>query len=47
MAIANGKQKQDIHGQPGGYNDCDLNCDGLVDFEDLKVFAEWWLDSCP
>ncbi|MHC4254909.1 MAG: DUF7901 domain-containing protein [Planctomycetota bacterium] len=34
-------------GQPGGYNNGDLNCDGGVDEYDLEIFAMQWLDYCP
>jgi subtilisin family serine protease len=34
-------------GPAGGYNNSDLNCDGIVEFTDLKIFAEQWLGSCP
>jgi len=34
-------------GLPGGYNNSDLNCNGKVDFEDLEIFCNQWLDSCP
>jgi hypothetical protein len=34
-------------GMAGGYNNSDLDCNGIVDLYDLKIFAEQWLDSCP
>jgi hypothetical protein len=34
-------------GSAGGYNNSDLNCDGSVDFYDLKIFVDQWLSSCP
>jgi hypothetical protein len=34
-------------GQAGGNNDADLNCDGSVDPEDLRIFCDQWLQSCP
>jgi len=34
-------------GMAGGYNNSDLNCDGSVDWYDLKIFTDQWLDSCP
>jgi len=34
-------------GQAGGYNKSDLNCDGVVDFKDLKIFVLQWLNYCP
>ena len=34
-------------GQAGGYNNADLNCDGEVDFYDLCIFVNQWLNSCP
>jgi hypothetical protein len=33
-------------GQAGGYNNSDLNCDGVSDLYDLKILAEQWLQSC-
>jgi hypothetical protein len=34
-------------GPAGGYNNSDLNCDGRVDWYDVKIFVDQWLDSCP
>ena len=34
-------------GPAGGYNNSDLNCDGSVDFYDLKILTDQWLNSCP
>jgi hypothetical protein len=34
-------------GPAGGCNNSDLNCDGVVDFKDLRVFVLQWLTSCP
>ena len=34
-------------GPPGGYNNSDLNCNGIVDFNDLDIFTQQWLSSCP
>ncbi len=34
-------------GPAGGYANGDLNCSGKVDFEDLEIFCNQWLDSCP
>ena len=31
-------------GPPGGYNNTDLNCDGVADLKDLWIFALQWLD---
>ena len=33
-------------GPAGGYNNSDLNCDGIADLYDLKILAEQWLQSC-
>jgi hypothetical protein len=34
-------------GPPGGYNNSDLNCNGIVDYNDLNIFTLQWLSSCP
>ena len=34
-------------GPPGGYNNADLNCDGVVNFKDLEIFVLQWLSYCP
>jgi hypothetical protein len=34
-------------GPSGGYVTGDLNCDGSVDWYDVKIFVDQWLDSCP
>ncbi len=34
-------------GPAGGYNNSDLNCNGIVDFYDLDIFTQQWLSSCP
>lgn len=34
-------------GMPGGYNKSDLNCNGVVDNNDLNIFTMQWLSSCP
>jgi len=34
-------------GPAGGYNNSDLNCDGIVSNKDLKIFALQWLTFCP
>jgi hypothetical protein len=34
-------------GPAGGYNNSDLNCDGVADNNDLKIFALQWLTYCP
>ena len=34
-------------GSPGGYNNGDLDCNGTVDLEDLRIFCLWWLGVCP
>ena len=34
-------------GMPGGYNKSDLNCNGVVDNNDLNIFTLQWLTSCP
>jgi len=34
-------------GLAGGYNNSDLDCNGIVDFKDLRVLCMQWLDSCP
>jgi hypothetical protein len=34
-------------GPAGGYNNSDLNCDGSVDWYDVKIFTDQWLSSCP
>jgi hypothetical protein len=34
-------------GPAGGYNNSDLNCDGVVDFKDLGIFCLQWLNNCP
>lgn len=34
-------------GPAGGYNNSDLNCDGVADFKDLRVFVMQWLTYCP
>jgi hypothetical protein len=34
-------------GPAGGYNNSDLDCNGIVDFYDLKIFVDQWLGSCP
>jgi len=34
-------------GPAGGYNNSDLNCDGVADFKDLRIFVMQWLTCCP
>jgi hypothetical protein len=34
-------------GPPGGYNPSDLDCNGFVDWWDLKMLCDQWLGSCP
>jgi hypothetical protein len=32
---------------PGGYNNFDLNCDGVIDLSDVKIFTQQWLAAYP
>ena len=34
-------------GPAGGYQNSDLNCDGIVDLNDLSIFTLQWLTYCP
>jgi hypothetical protein len=34
-------------GSPGGCDNSDLDCDGDVDWRDVKIFTDQWLGSCP
>jgi hypothetical protein len=34
-------------GPAGGYNNSDLDCNGVVDFKDLGIFCVQWLIYCP
>jgi hypothetical protein len=34
-------------GLPGGYANGDLDCNGDVNFADLQIFCQQWLQSCP
>jgi hypothetical protein len=34
-------------GPAGGYATGDLNCDGSVDWYDVKIFVDQWLSGCP
>jgi hypothetical protein len=34
-------------GPAGGYATGDLNCDGIVDWYDVKIFVDQWLSGCP
>jgi hypothetical protein len=31
----------------GGYDNSDLDCNGLIDLWDLKIFTQQWLTACP
>jgi hypothetical protein len=32
---------------PGGYANGDLDCNGIVNVADLKIFCQQWLQTCP
>ncbi len=34
-------------GPAGGYNNSDLDCNGVVDFKDVGIFCLQWLTYCP